>query len=130
MGEEKGRAGGAARGTQPAKARVKDALNNVHVGFSKNLASGDTTSFTPPSVMGCFLIHPRSAAATLSCFGFYVGAALYSYLMGSNTELLTGALPSPTAGTSGKLCISVDAEGMFYVRNRTAVTRNTVMMCW
>jgi hypothetical protein len=104
------------------------------IGEQVSIADDATYSFTPPTTAGMILVQSRSAASTNYVLGFYVttaGGSIQSYVLGSNTELLTGVMPSPTAGTDTKFCVSVDTSGgVIYIRNRTGSTRNVVIKCW
>jgi hypothetical protein len=108
-----------------------DGAGHVLIGLVVTVPDDDTYSFTPPFEAGSILIQSRSAAATNYLLGFFVVSPtprIQSYVVGSNVELLTGVMPSPTAGTDGRLCISLDStSGMIYIRNRTGASRNIVV---
>jgi len=112
----------------------RDSNFQVFIGEQISLADDATYSFTPPSTSGMILVQSRSSASTNFVLGFFVvssGGSVTAYVIGSNTELLTGVMPSPTAGTDTKLCISADTTGgAIYIRNRTGGTKNIVIKCW
>lgn len=114
---------------------VRNADGNIFVGDTYVIPD-DSFASIPLDTVGdlyMFLVQMRSGATTTN-YGIgnckaQAASVCDGYLLGSNTNVTTGALTG-TTGTDGRTTISVHTNGNFYVENRTGASRNYTVKIW